>query len=263
MHTGGVGVSAYMCWYATMDALAQEGFRVTAPDAPGFGRSVVTVGEGVAAIDFLLALMDALGLERAHLIGNSMGAMTMAKFAVQNPERTSSLVLSGGEPRVTTDAVRAIGSLGATPRNDFVRAMFASHTVNRANVLHATADFFHDRSHPAIDYAADLRLDTLADEGVYRRAEEGAVRQLERKSADSDSSYLSDIAAPVFLLHGRDENFFYPDQHRTALTEAAMKAAQFIPNCTTTFLPFCGHWPQLESTERYNVLVGEFLKTAT
>lgn len=263
MHTGGVGVSAYMCWHPTLDALAGEGFRVTAPDAPGFGRTVVADGKSVAATDFLLALMDALAIKHAHLIGNSMGAMTIAKFASQHPERTTGLVLSGGEPRVTTDAVRAVGSLGATPRNDFVRAMFADHAVNRENVRHATADFFHDRSHPNIDYAADLRLDTLADDGVYRRAEEGAVRQLERKSVDSDSSYLSEINAPVFLLHGRDESWFYPEEHRMALTDAAMKAGQVIPNCTTTFLPFCGHWPQLEMSQRYNALVGEFLTAGT
>lgn len=261
MHTGGVGVSAYMCWYLTIDALVREGFRVTAPDAPGFGRSVTTNGEDVSATDFLLALMDALGLNRAHLIGNSMGAMTISKFAVQHPERVASLVLSGGEPRITTDALRAIGSLGVTPRNNFVRAMFADHAVNQENVRIATADFFHDRAHHAIDHVAGLRLDTLADEGVYLRAETGTVRQLEQKSSDSATEYLSNISAPVFLLHGRDENWFYPNPHRAVLTDAAMKAAQVIPNCTTTFLPYCGHWPQLEKADRYNTLICEFFES--
>jgi pimeloyl-ACP methyl ester carboxylesterase len=221
----------------------------------------VTEGEHIAGTEFLLALMDALDLERAHLIGNSMGSMTISKFAVQHPQYVESLVLSGGEPRITTDALREIGSLAATPRNNFVRTMFADHAVNQQNLRIATADFFHDRAHPTIDHVADLRRQTLADEGVYRRAEEGVVRQLERKSSDTDTTYLSEIAVPVFLLHGRDESWFYPNQHRDALTDAAMKAAKVIPNCTTTFLPFCGHWPQLESADRYNALVGEFLKT--
>lgn len=262
MHTGGVGVSAYMCWYPTFDALAGAGYRVTAPDAPGFGRTNVTSGTGVPAGDFLLAFMDTLGIDRPHLIGNSMGAMTISQFAVHHAERVRSLVLSGGEPRVQTEAVAAIGSLANTARNDYVRAMFADGAVDLDHLRRATADFIYDREHPDVDYIARLRLDTLSDEGVYRRAAEGAVRQLERKPGSGSTDYLSEIQSPVFLLHGRDEPWFYAAEHRPALTDAAMKAAQVIPNCETTLLPFCGHWPQIELPQRYNALVLEFLASA-
>jgi 2-hydroxy-6-oxonona-2,4-dienedioate hydrolase len=260
MHTGGAGVSSFMCWYLNIDAFAEAGYRVTAPDAPGFGRSVVAEGgAAVKATDFLPAFMAHMGIERAHLAGNSMGGMTACHVAADHPELVASLTVSGGEPRVATEAVIAIGSLAATPRNDFVRAMFAKPSLAVEDVRHATADFFYDRDHPQIDVVTKIRMDTMADPGPYQRAKDNAIGQIQRKGADGGSSFLANIEVPTFMLHGRDEDWFYPDEHRPALREAAMQAAVEVADCTSTFLPYCGHWPQLEQAGRYNALVLEFL----
>ena len=259
MHTGGAGASAHMCWYRNVDALAEAGYRVTAPDAPGFGRSEAAGSGNVSAADFIGALLDHLGVERAHLAGNSMGGVTCARFAADHPERVRSLTLSGGEPRVATDAVRAIGSLGATPRNDFVREMFGKPRLTIEDMRRATADFLCDRDHPDVDVIAQRRLDNLSDAGAYQRARDNAMGQVARRGAEGTPEHLSRIQAPTFLLHGRDELWFYPDEHRPALTEAAMLAALVIPNCTLTMLPDCGHWPQIEQAARYNALLLDFL----
>ena len=259
MHTGGAGASAFMCWYQNVSALVEAGYRVTAPDAPGFGRSVV-VGDGsVKTEEFVPAFLVALGIAQTHLVGNSMGGVTLSHVAADHPERVLSLTLSGGEPRVATDAVVAIGSLGATPRNDFVREMFRKPALTFEDMRRATADFVFDRDLPAVDVVTRLRLDTLSDAGAYQRAKDGAMGQVVRRGSDGGVDYLARIQAPTFLLHGRDEPWFYPDEHRAALTGAAMEAALVIPNCTSTFLPHCGHWPQLEHPERYNALLLEFL----
>jgi 2-hydroxy-6-oxonona-2,4-dienedioate hydrolase len=266
MHTGGAGASALMCWYLNFDALVAAGYRVTAPDAPGFGRSVVASDGNVKATDFVPAFMDALGITQAHMAGNSMGGVTLSHVAAAHPGRVLSLTLSGGEPRVVTDAVVAIGSLGATPRNNFVREMFGKPQLALADLRHATADFVFDRDLPALDAVTQIRFDTLSEAGAYERAKEGAMGQVARRGSGADLSaadYLADIQAPTFLLHGRDEPWFYPDEHRAALTDAAMKAAMVIPNCTATFLPHCGHWPQLEHPERYNALLLEFLASVS
>lgn len=259
MHTGGAGVSAYMCWFLNFDAFLESGYRVTAPDAPGFGQSVVAGDGDVKATDWLPAFMDALDIERAHLIGNSMGGVTASHVAAEFPERVVSLTLSGGEPRVSTEAVKAIGSLGATPRNNFVREMFGKSTLTYEDVRRATADFVFDRDADIVDNVTQLRLDTMADPGAYARAKEGAMGQIARRGGDSGSEYLARIQAPTFLVHGRDEPWFYPDEYRSALTDAAMGAALVIPDCTMTLLPHCAHWPQLEQPHRYNALVLEFL----
>ncbi len=259
MHTGGAGASAFMCWYLNFDALVDAGYRVTAPDAPGFGQSVVLGSGSVTAAAFVPVFLDALGIAKAHVAGNSMGGVTLSHVAADYPQRVVSLTLSGGEPRVDTEAVRAIGSLGATPRNNFVREMFSKPELTFKDMRRATADFVFNRDLPAVDVVTQLRLDTLSDAGAYQRAKNGAIGQVARRGGDAGTDYLVSILAPTFLLHGRDEPWFYPDQHRAPLTDAAMKAALVIQDCTSTFLPHCGHWPQLEQPERYNALLLEFL----
>ena len=91
----GLGVSSrYMI--PTARRLAPD-YRVYAPDLPGFGRSakprqVLNVPEQA---DALVAWMDAVGLERAAMIGNSMGCQYIVDAAVRYPERVERLVLLG------------------------------------------------------------------------------------------------------------------------------------------------------------------------
>src|SRR3954464_5490544 len=98
VQTGGAATSAWMCWYQTLAVFAAAGYHVFAPDAVGQGDTVQRRGEGLSGRDFLLALMDALHIPAAHLIGNSGGTMAMTPFAVAHPDRVLSLIFSGGEP---------------------------------------------------------------------------------------------------------------------------------------------------------------------
>ena len=166
VQTGGAGTTAYMCWHMNIEAFADAGFRVYAPDAPGFGKSKLASADtgSVDGEGFLLAFMDAVGVSQAHLVGNSMGAMTAARFAASNPGRVRSVTLSGGEPRLDTDETKAIApTLGATPRMNFVREMLSKPQLAADDMRRATADFFYDRDHPAVEGAARLRLDAGED----------------------------------------------------------------------------------------------------
>lgn len=260
MHTGGAGASAYMCWLLNIDALVAAGFRVTAPDAPGFGNSkTINNTNPPNSVDFLRAFMTALGIVNPHLVGNSMGGMTVSKFASEYPESVRSLTISGGEPRVETDEVRALGSLGATPRNDFVRTMFSKPQLSYEDMYKATADFFFDRAHPMVDKITRCRLSSLEDSNAYEFAKENSLGQIKRRGSDGSVDYLHLLQVPTLLLHGRDEIWFYPDSHREILMDAAIKAGSVIPNCTTIVLPQCAHWPQIEHSDLYNQILIGFL----
>ena len=256
LHTGGAGVSAYMCWHQTLDAFASAGYHVYAPDSPGFGRS--SVGNGV---DVLLAFMGALGVHAAHLVGNSGGGMTCTNFAAQHPERVKSLTISGGEPRVETEGSRAVvPTLGETPRMNFAREMLGKPKLVLEDMRRATADFFFDRDHPEVDVVAGLRLATLSDLELLDRVRTDALAQIGRGRTITDAAVFAAIKAPTFLLHGRDEPGFYSDEDAPVLLDAAIKVMYAIDDCRCTVLPHCGHWPQLESPDTYNTLVLGFLK---
>lgn len=82
-------------WVGQLAALAPR-FRTIAWDAPGYGGSDRLPAESPAAADYagaLAALLDALGIERAVLVGSSFGALIAGAFAASRPERTAGLLL--------------------------------------------------------------------------------------------------------------------------------------------------------------------------
>jgi 2-hydroxy-6-oxonona-2,4-dienedioate hydrolase len=264
MQTGGHGTSAWMCWYRNIEPLAQAGYRVLAPDAPGFGRSTVESGGSVKAGDFLATFMDHFDIARAHLIGNSMGSMTITGFAVDQPSRVSSAILTGGEPRADTpEAAAIVPELGKTPRLDFVREMLSQPEVRAEHIRKATADFFYDADHPAVDEVAAMRLETLRQPGMLERARADAFQQISRGRSNYGGSALAGIQAPTYLIYGRDERYFFPEDVAPVMIRAAAEAGMIIPNCRTTLLPRCGHWPQIESADTFNTLALEFLSSVS
>lgn len=91
-----------------MPALAQVG-RVVAVDLPGFGQSP-PLSPGFSLADVareIVALLQALGLQRTVLIGHSMGGYVALEVAAQRPELLSGLVLLASHPRADTPEARA------------------------------------------------------------------------------------------------------------------------------------------------------------
>lgn len=85
--------SAY--WKGTINALSKAGYRVIAPDALGFGKSSKPVIQYSFSLLALLAnqLLDTLQVDRAAVIGHSMGGMLASRFALTYPQRVSGLIL--------------------------------------------------------------------------------------------------------------------------------------------------------------------------
>lgn len=100
-------------WYA------HHGHRVLAVDLPGHGRSDGPPLASVQALaDWVLALMDAAGVDAAHLVGHSMGSLIALEAAARAPARASSLVMAGAAyPMKVSDA------LLSTARDDPARAI--------------------------------------------------------------------------------------------------------------------------------------------
>ena len=100
-------------WYA------HHGYRVLAVDQPGHGRSEGPPLASVEALaDWLLAVLDAAGVQRAHLVGHSMGSLIALEAAGRAPERADALVMVG-----TAYPMKVSDTLLATARDDPARAI--------------------------------------------------------------------------------------------------------------------------------------------
>ncbi|MDD5248941.1 MAG: alpha/beta hydrolase [Rhodocyclaceae bacterium] len=97
----------HSCWSQQSRWFAHHGHATLAPDLPGHGRSGGAPLATVAAIaDWIVALLDAVGLERALLVGHSMGSLAALDAAARYPERVSGLALIGASvPMPVSDAL--------------------------------------------------------------------------------------------------------------------------------------------------------------
>ncbi|MGV1087584.1 MAG: alpha/beta fold hydrolase, partial [Mycobacterium sp.] len=97
IHGSGPGVTAYANWRLSLPLLADR-FHCYALDMAGFGFTErpagITYGLQVW-VDQVLGFLDALGLERVSLVGNSFGGAIALRFAVEHPDRLDKLVLMG------------------------------------------------------------------------------------------------------------------------------------------------------------------------
>ncbi|TRZ54942.1 MAG: alpha/beta fold hydrolase, partial [Rhodocyclaceae bacterium] len=97
LHGGGPGASGWSNYSRNVEALAQH-FRVIVPDMPGYGQSTKGIDRADPFGDLanaMYGLLDALGIARAHAIGNSLGGACALRMALDQPERIGRLVLMG------------------------------------------------------------------------------------------------------------------------------------------------------------------------
>ncbi|MFO7547661.1 MAG: alpha/beta fold hydrolase [Acidimicrobiia bacterium] len=110
LHTGGVELTPWRpaillihgagmdhtAWHHQTRALAHAGLAAIAPDLPGHGRSAGPVAASVEEMAaWVVALLDALGIERSSIAGHSMGSLVALETAAAHPERCNRLVLTG------------------------------------------------------------------------------------------------------------------------------------------------------------------------
>lgn len=127
----GLGAS-HSDWRHQIAPCAQH-FRVLAPDLRGFGASTA----GTRRIDIpqlasdLLALLDALGIERCHLVGHSMGGAVALQLALDAPQRVGRLVITNSVPSFSAPSLRRYG--------EFFYRLLLMATVGPVALAHVSA----------------------------------------------------------------------------------------------------------------------------
>ena len=243
IHGSGPGVSAWANWRLVMPALAQQA-RVIAPDMVGFGYSERPEGfvySMDAWVRQAVGLLDALGIERTDLVGNSFGGGLSLALAIRHPERVRRLVLMGsvGVPFAITPGLDAVW--GYTPSVENMRAIM---------------DYFAFNQGLMSDDLARLRFEASARPGVQESyaAMFPAPRQ---RWVDAMASAEADIRAlphQALVIHGRED--------RVIPLSTSLTLSSWIQRSQLHVYGQCGHWTQIEHAARFARLVGDFLAEA-
>ncbi|MBS0317430.1 MAG: alpha/beta fold hydrolase [Proteobacteria bacterium] len=247
IHGSGPGVSAYANWRLVMPVLAKTR-RVLAPDMVGFGfteRFVPGTGPERYNMDTwvrqALDLLDAQGIERADVVGNSFGGALSLALAIRAPQRVRRLVLMGsvGVPFAITPGLDAVW--GYQPSFESMRRLMDWFAYDRSRVTDELAQ---------LRYEASIRPGFQESFGAMFPA----PRQRWVDAMASPEAAIRALPHETLILHGREDQVI-PLQ--TSLTLAA-----WIPNSQLHVFGHCGHWTQIEHAARFAQLVGNFLDEA-
>ncbi len=224
------GTGSARMWRHQIPALAGAGLRVLAYDRCGHGRSE-GAGSGIASQD-LRALLDALGVDRAHLVGTAAGAIVALDFAISTPARVAKLVLANTHAGIQDE--------------DYVALQKRLRPAPQFDALPSDVKELGP-SYRAANAAGVAQWLALEAESRHK----GAVT-LPRTANRLMLASLSAIAVPTLLLTGDADLYMPPPVLR-------MLAAH-IRGATTLVVPECGHSAYWEQPEPFNRAVLTFLE---
>lgn len=240
VHGSGPGVSAWANWRLTLPELSQR-HRVLAPDVLGFGYTErpAAVRYAVATwVDHLVGFLDALGLERVSVVGNSFGGALALHLVTQHPDRVDKLVLMGsvGVPFEITAGLDAVW--GFEPSLAAMRAVLDV--------------FAHDRSLVS-DELARLRLAAATRPGVHEAyvAMFPSPRQAAVDALVVEEAQIRGIDRPTLIVHGRDDEVIP--------LATSLRLLSLIEPAQLHVFGRCGHWVQIERAVEFTRLVNDFL----
>ncbi|MFG1214603.1 alpha/beta fold hydrolase [Xanthobacter flavus] len=240
IHGSGPGVSAWANWRGVIPALSER-FRVIAPDMVGFGfsdRPSGISGTREVWVRQVLDLMDALGLERVDIVGNSFGGAIGLALAVAHPARVRRLVL--------------MGSVGLSfPISEGLEKVWGYEPSFAA--MRALLDVFAFDRGLVTDELAELRFRASTRPGFQESfsAMFPAPRQRHLDALATHEAEIRALPHEVLIVHGRED--------RVIPLDVSLRLADLIDRAQLHVFGRCGHWTQIEQAARFNRLVGDFL----
>lgn len=190
-------------------------------------------------VQHVLDYADATGMDRFHLVGESLGGWVGGRLAADHPDRIGRLTLVAPGGTVANPAV-----------------MERIKTTTRAAVETDDIELTRQRLHllmydPARDVSEEL---VQIRHTIYHRPEFVAaidrllaLQEMDNRKPDLlTEEQMARIHAPTLIVWGAQNPFGeVPEAHRIH---------QAIPGSTLEIFPHCGHWPQHEHSERFNQL---------
>ncbi|HEY9285923.1 MAG TPA: alpha/beta fold hydrolase [Pyrinomonadaceae bacterium] len=229
-------------WAFNVPALAQK-YRVVVPDQIGFGRSdkpFINYRVGTYA-DFLDKFLDELKIEKASLVGNSMGGWIAALYALQKPARVERLVL-----------VDAAGF--RLPKEFDLAALSGLNPSTRDATRQLAVMIFANKQLAASDAAIDAMLAQRISAGDGHTIQ-SLIESIHR-GEDMLDGRLGAIKQPTLVVWGREDRL-------TPLAREGERFKREIVGSRLVVFDNCGHGPQFECAADFNAAVLKFLAGGT
>ena len=244
----GFGSSIYS-WKDILDALAQH-FHVYAMDVKGFGYSEKPKDADyslVTMIDFVPDFMDAVGVEKASLVGNSMGGALCAATAIDYPERVERLVLidAAGYPMKIPLLIR----MGTTPVVTSVGKIFYGEWVVRWGL----EQVFYDKALVTPERVRAYYLPSKTPNGID--APRKILRDFDSVLFKYAARRFKRIQCPTLVIWG--------EQDPWVPVENAWRFDRDIPDTEVVIIKDCGHAPQEEKPGEVTQTLLEFLEAGS
>jgi len=240
LHGSGPGVSAMANWQHNIGALSQR-FRVLAPDIVGFGatkRPDDIVYSLRTWTDHVWAFLDAHDIEKAAIVGNSLGGRIALQMATDQPDRITKMVLMGA-PGVGMTLTEGLAALRAyQPSHDAMRDLLRNYFAVDPTMI--------------TDDLVAIRYEASVADGAY---EEYRAMFFDPRHAGSELGITEEqvraIDTPALLVHGRED--------KVVRMQVSVTMLGLLPNADLHVFSKCGHWTQIERADEFSALVADYL----
>lgn len=249
IHGSGPGVTGWANFEHNLPVFAPH-FRTFIVDLPGYGGSAPVAGNPMQVPpDAIIRFMDGLKLDKAHLLGNSLGGIAGSMVAAQQPARVDRFVTIGGV---------GYGLFNAFPNEGINRLVEFIENPTRERLVQWLHAMVYDKS-IVTEELIERRMKQALDPVTYetskklysRAAMDGITAMTEGPHAAATFAHLAAIQAPTLIAWGRDD--------RVSSMDRAFVAMRMIPNAELHVFPKCGHWAMIERKHEFESVVLGFL----
>jgi pimeloyl-ACP methyl ester carboxylesterase len=249
LHGSGPGVTGWRNFRGVLSTFAAQ-FRCLIVEFPGFGVTEDFGGHPMVTAQGVVApFLDALGVERVHIVGNSMGGGVGINFAIRHSERIDRLVTIGGIGTNTfspgpSEGIRLLQEFTEDPTRqrlvDWLKSMVYDQSLINDELI-------EERWQSATDPQTLAAARRMYGKAAY------AAMMAAMNAADRPMPWavMHKVAAPTLLTWGRDD--------RVSPLDMALIPMRTIPNAELHVFPNCGHWAMIEAKEAFESTVLAFL----
>jgi 2-hydroxy-6-oxonona-2,4-dienedioate hydrolase len=246
LHGSGPGATGWSNFSGNIEALARQ-FHVYAVDMPGWGQSDAATVDQLDHVDAAIQFMDALGIDRAAFVGNSMGGQTALRLATEYPERITHLVTMG--PPV--GRMPTLFGAGDGPSEGLKVLIQAYQDPSPQNMRRLVEIMVYDKARFATPELCEARSEAALARPEHLQNYVAGLPKGAPLPKWVKPELLPTIKVPTLLIHGRDD--------RVVSFETSLYLLANIPNSRLVLLNRCGHWAMIEHPEEFNRVVGDFI----